>query len=289
MQYYTPYQKRNQQQPGGGAPPLIQQPNADGTSPPLYNTSTAGTPVAGGTAAEGVGRNFQPGQMSSNQKRSFGYLNEISGLGDAAWGTGQTFQSNALVAALNAMKFGMSTANPEDYAGMDEMRQYYRDQAADLPNDQRAGRSSLDTNAQRGIANMMQQYKNANAGRGTLGSRQYAGGAGDIVSRGNSDYINALIANRSDAIDQAGKINAGLNNLQGRDLLERQFQFQQGKDYAGQINNQQAMDMQRQGSLGELQAQQEADDKGLIGNLVGAYMSMLGYGAASGAMTKGKT
>lgn len=282
MQFYSPYQRNGQQD---GSPPLVpmdaSQQAATPVPMPLKQPGYTPPPGYNGPKVQGDSEAGRP----LNAKDRFGTIT-MGGLADPAWGTGITFQQNAKIEGIRALKNAMSTANPEDYAAMDELRNYYRGALSDLPSTQNAMRSSFDTQSQRGLSNLMSNFKNANAGRGTLGSRQYGGAAGDILSRANSDYVNGLIANRMAGLDAAGKISSGLTGVQNRDLLERQFQMDQAKGYSGQINNQQALEGQREGALRDLEAQQEADDRGLVGNLVGAYMSMLGFGAGAGAAVK---
>lgn len=214
MQFYQPNQKKT----------TVQQP----VGQPIAGRNTqAGGPVAGQDATS-----------------SYKHLSEVPG-----WGTGQSYIGKSRTAALGTLQNAQSTANPEDYAAMDEMRNYYRTALADLPGNTAAGISSFDTQAQRGLSNMMSQYKNANAGRGTLGSRQYAGGAGDIASRANQDYLTGLIKARSDALDQGGKIQSGLTGIQNQDLSERGFQQAQAQSIADQITQFMNMDMGREAQL----------------------------------------
>lgn len=249
-QFYNPYQNRT----------TVQQPQATPSAVPGLNAS---------------GKN-------ANAGGDFGYLSHMNQIGGTQWGTGASFQGAARVAGLNALKSAMSNANPEDYAGMDEMRNYYRGELANLPSQQNAGRSALDSQMQYGLKNMLSQYKGANAGRGTLGSRQYAGAQGDIVSRANQDYISGLIKARSDALDQAGKINTGLGDLQGRNLDERQFQMSQGQSLADLIAKYLAMDMGRESQV-DVETQSDFDkERGNIRGVVGAI-----FGGAAGASKGG--
>lgn len=230
------------------------------------------------------GRSFAAGSNVGDGMFAPGVTYDMLGTGQ--WGTGESFQGAARQAALSNIRDARSTANPEDYAAMDEMRNYYRTALADLPGNTEAGISSFDTQSQFGLKNLLSQQKNAAAGRGTMGSRQYAGAQGDLMSRANQDYMRGLIEARMNAIDQANKLNAGLGMVRTGDLAEREYQLKQGGMLSDAITKQQMLDLQRQGSLGELNFKKDQEDKGMVGNLIGAYMSMLGYGAASGALSK---
>lgn len=144
--------------------------------------------------------------------------------GTGQWGTGESFQGAGRTGILEEMTKGMSTANPEDYQGMDELRNYYRNYLNDLPGQTADKVSSFDTQAQHGLSNLLAQHKTANAGTGRIGSRQYAGAEGDITSRAGSDYMNGLINARADAINQANKVQSGLSGVQDQNMKERQFQ-----------------------------------------------------------------
>lgn len=274
-QFYTPYQKRMQPTGSGGTAPVsltgpsAQQPQ--GVAGPV----SAGNDTTKGYGA-GSGLEWQ--------------------LADPGWSTGQTFQANSKIEALGALRDAQTKANPEDYAAMDEMRNYYRTALADLPGNTAAGISSFDTQAQRGLNNLLSQYKGANAGRGTLGSRQYAGAAGDITSRANQDYIQGLIAARSDAINQANKIGSGLSGVQGQDLAERDFQSDQAAQYANLISNFMNQDQGREGQLLQTQSAKDAANKAMWGQIIqglavagGTALAGPAGGMAAGAAAKGAT
>lgn len=281
-QFYNPYQKRTQ---SAGSPSIA--PTQPGGSPSLVPTQPA-SPATGPNKTGGS--IYDPGSYGHSGSTLYHLLS------DKGWNTGETFQANSKIAALEAMKNAQSGANPEDYAAMDEMRNYYRSALADLPGNTEAGISSFDTQSQRGLNNLLSQYKNVNAGRGTLGSRQYAGAAGDIVGRANQDYINGLIAARSDAITQAGKIGSGLSGVQNQDLAERTFQGDQAAQYASLISNFMAQDQGREGQLLQMQGQKDAANKAMWGQIIqglavagGTALAGPAGGMAAGAATKGAT
>lgn len=220
----------------------------------FYNPVQQKKMVAASAAPSAV-----PNAANPNKSSKFGYLDRDM-IGGAQWGTGASFQGAGRQAVLDAIKGGMTTANPEDYAGMDELRNYYRGALADLPGQSANQISSFNTQAQRGLANNLSLLRNANAGRGTLGTRQYAGAQGDIASRANQDFLNSLIAARADAITQAGKIGGGLGDIQNRNLDERQFQFGMNKSLADQILQLMNLDMGRDARLAQMDfAGDEAD------------------------------
>jgi hypothetical protein len=251
--FYNPYQNRTTAQPAAKSAIPGVQAGADPNAGSVYN--------------------------NANANDNFGNLH-VNQLGSDQWGTGASFQGAARVAGLNAIKNSMSTANPEDYAGMDEMRNYYRGALADLPGNTAGNISSFDTQSQRGLSNMLSQYKNANAGKGTLGSRQYAGAQGDIVSRANGDYLNGLLKARSDSVDQAGKIGTGLTGVQNQNLVERKFQTEQGQALADMIMKYMNMDQSREVNLSQIQAEKDAANQKFWNDL-----TMAGVGAATKAAT----
>jgi hypothetical protein len=215
---------------------------------------------------------------------------------DPQWASGLSFTGQSRDTALANMLAAQSTANPEDYAAMDEMRNYYRGALADLPGNTAQNISSFDTQSQYGLKNLLSQYKSANAGRGTLGSRQYGGAQGDIMSRSNSDYITGLLRARSDALDQAGKIGAGFKGVQDQDLNERNFQSDQAARMSNLITQFMAQDQGREAQLLSTQAQKDAANKALWGNIIqglamagGTIAAGPAGGAAAGAAAKGAT
>lgn len=216
--------------------------------------ATVGSSLPGNTGIEG--RSFIAGQGAPNAGQGFGRIN-VQGLEDPAWGTGITFATNAKMEAINAAKRGMSTANPEDYQGMDELRNYYRNYLSDLPGQTADKISSFDTQSQRGLSNLLSQYKNSNAGTGRIGSRQYGGAQGDIMSRAASDYTTGLINARSAAIDQANKVGAGLSGVQNQDMQERQFQADQSNRFSDMLTRMMAIEQ----GLPDVGADRAAKDK----------------------------
>lgn len=245
---------------------------------PYQNRTTAQQPA---TPSQVPGA--KPAGQNTNASQNFGYLN-VNQLGSDQWGTGASFQGAARVAGINAIKNSMSTANPEDYAGMDEMRNYYRSALAGLPGQEQSQRSILDTQAQRGLSGIMSQLKSANAGRGTLGSRQYGGAAGDLASRANQDYLSSLIKARSSALADAGQINTGLGSLQERNLSERKYQSQQAQSLADLIANYMALDQGRNIDLAKLDFAGDEADKArqmkIYQNQHEVGSSMMGMGMA---------
>jgi hypothetical protein len=249
--------------------------NATGGSPPLTNKST--------------GPNYQNGSTPNLGQRKVGYL-DTEMLGSDQWGTGASFQGAARPAMIDALKGSFSNANPEDYAGMDEARNLFRQQLADVPTLENMGASTLDTRMQRGLSNLLSQHKSANAGSGRLGSRQFAGEAGDITSRLASEYSQGLINNRNAGVQQGLAINSGLANLQGRDLAERTFQNQQAQSLSGLLERMSGRDQQRESGLHQEQLAKEAADKAMWGQIISAGMMAGGaaLGGPGGAMA-GKT
>lgn len=243
---------------------------------PTYYNPVQNKTTTGPTKADIPGI-FSHGSWGARQGASLHSM-----LSDPGWSTGQTFQANAKISALEALRNAQTRANPEDYAAMDEMRGYYRDILADLPSANAQRTSTFDTNAQYGLKNLLSQHKGANAGRGTIGSRQYAGAQGDIVSRANSDYIEGLLKARNDAVAQAGQIQSGLAGIQNQDLAERTFQGDQAAQYANLISNFMAQDQGREGQLLQLQGQKDAANKAMWGSIIGGLAAGAGSYAGGG-------
>lgn len=179
-------------------------------------------------------------------------------------GTGLDFQQAGKVGSIRALADTQSSANPEDYAAMDEMRNYYRNYLADLPGQTADKVSSFDTQSQRGLKNLMTQYANSQAGTGRLGSRQYAGAQGDIYSKAASDYTTGLINARSEAIDQANKVQSGLSGVQNQNMLEREFQAKQGERMSDMIYRLMALDAGQADAGAQRAAESKANTMGLL-------------------------
>lgn len=228
-----------------------------------------------------AGRNTQAGQNAANQGELSAYR-AIQGMPNAS--TGMDFIAQSRKQGLGALIGAQSTANADDYAGMDEIRNYYRNELADLNGQTAKGMSSVDSQAQYGLKNLLRQHASANAGRGTLGSRQYAGAQGDIVSRSNQDYIDGLIRTKAAGLDQAGKISSGLGDVQARDLSERQFQQTQAESIANLIAKYMEMDYGREARV-DLESQSDFDkERGNIRGVVGAIFG----GAGGNSEDKGR-
>lgn len=225
-------------------------------------------PAGGNGNGSGAGNGVQYSTAQSPTGRgNFGYLTNDQ-VGTDQWGTGDSFQGAGRQAVLGALQGSMSNSNPLDSAGMDESRQYLRNTLADLPGMEANNISSFDTQAQRGLSNLLSQHAAGAAGGGTLGSRQYAGATGDITSRAGSDYMNGLIQARANALQQGLGITQGLEGIQSGDLAQRQFQLQQGEALAGGYEGLMGMDMSRQGQLNQLQASQDAGKQQMINTLI---------------------
>lgn len=235
--------------------------------------------TAGGTARASYSP--LPGAGNPNANMKVGNLTTEQLL-DPSLGFGATFQASANQARVEALKNGMSQANPEDYAGMDELRDYYRGQLADLPGQTNGRISSYDTQSQRGLANLLSQYKAANPNG--VGTRQYAGAQGDITSRATQDYLNGLLNAKSAAIGQANQIQNGLTGVQNQNFNERNFQYNQAKGLSDLYTNMINQDQAREGQL----AQQAPKDDWMssvlpaVGTIAGAAI-----GGPAGAMIGG--
>lgn len=199
-----------------------------------------------GSVAPRTSYSAVPGAGDPNKKMMVGQLTTDQLL-DPQWGFGVSFQAAAKKAQVEAMKNGMSSANPEDFQGMDELRDYYRGQLADLPGQTNNQISSFDTQSQRGLANLLNQYKTQNPN--AMGTRQFSGAQGDITSRATNDYMTGLMNARSAGIGQANQIQNGLTGVQNQNFNERQFQFNQGKGLSDLYSNMVSQDQGRERML----------------------------------------
>lgn len=228
---------------------------------------------------------YQAGTNPNLGQRKVGYL-DTEMLGSDQWGTGASLQGALRPAMIDALKGSFSNANPEDYAAMDELRNLYRTQVSDVPTLENMGRSTLDTSMQRGLSNLLTQHRNAAAGSGRLGSRQFAGQAGDITSRLASEYNQGLLGLRNAAIGQGAQLGQSLGSLQSRDLAERVFQNQQAQSLSGLLERMSERDQNRESGLHQEQLAKDAADKAMWGQIISAGMTAGGMalGGPGGAM-----
>ncbi len=187
-----------------------------------------------------------PGVGSPNMSPNFGNLSDQQ-LSDPS--NSADVEGAGRMATMNAIKGGMSTANPYDYAGQDQMRSYLTDYLAKLPQQSQDANSQLDSSSQRGLSNALSQNVNSRAGSGTLGSRQNQAVQSGISANAGQNYMNGLIKNRSDELAKANQVGSGLSSVMGNNLNEREFQANMGKSLAGNINTLTAADAQRQHQL----------------------------------------
>lgn len=171
----------------------------------------------------------------------------------------------------------MSVANPEDYSDLESLRGAYRGQLERQGGAAGVAGSALDTDMQRGLANMLSQYKRSRAGTGALNSPQYDRGLGDIMSRSNEAYVRGLNELENANLGRLGSIQQGFGNIYRQDLTERQDQFNQAKSLSDLLQRQIDADEARSGGLrGAEQAQKNADRA--------FYSDLINKVAAGGAM-----
>lgn len=221
-------------------------------------------------------------QNKEAQNKGIADFQDTKFIQDPAWGTGgTTFQGILSRGAVDALKGATSSANPNDIAAMDAMRDYWTTALGDVSANSRNQMNQFDTQSQRGLANLLAQHRNASAGTGTMGSRQYAGAQGDITSRVAGDYMRGVMANRQQELGNAAGIQQGLAGIFGQDLMERNFQLQQGKTLADQYNR---MWDQQQGRAQHLDGMQ--DDSNWIADVAPLLGTGLGFafGGPMGAM-----
>jgi hypothetical protein len=223
-----------------------------------------------------------PGAGNPNAARKVGNLTTEQLL-DPSLGFGVTFQASANQGRVEALKNAMSQANPEDYQGMDELRDYYRGKLGDLPTTENNRVTSFDTQSQRGLSNILAQNKAAQAGTGSLGTRQFAGAQGDIVSRLTNDYMQGLANEKARSLQDAQAIQGGLSGVQNQDLQERQFQYNQGKGLSDLYTTMINQDQNREGQVAK------PEDSGWISDVLPAVGTIAGaaIGGPAGAMIGG--
>jgi hypothetical protein len=142
-----------------------------------------------------------------------------------------------------------SSANPDDIAAMDSVRGALDTQMANMNYGGDLRGSALDTQTQRGLKNLLSQYKAQNAGSGRIGSSQYGRGQGDVAARVAEEYTKGVNDLAGNQIDRIGKIQAGYNGLYGQDLQERSFQNNQAKSLVDLLETQMGNDQAREGKL----------------------------------------
>lgn len=234
MQYYNPMAVRPQQ----GAM------NGTKIEPDASDTTVSGL----APAKSNVRASAQTGEGPGWNGNRLGNIT-MDMLGSEQWGRGESFQGGARMGVMDALNSAKSTANADDVANMDALRSYYASALKDLPGQTADHISTYDTQAQRGLKNMLSQYTNAQAGTGRIGSRQFSGAQGDITSKANSDYMTALLNARSAAIGQAGQIQSGMHDTYNQDLQERQFQQDQAQRLSDQIIKLMNLDQGREAQL----------------------------------------
>lgn len=223
---------------------------------------------------------------SSATGGGLGQHNSTDFLLDPAWGVGgTTVQGTLSKGAVDALKGGMSTANPDDIAAQDALRDYWTTQLGQVGANSRNQMSQFDTQSQRGLASLLQQQKNSQAGTGLIGSRQASNAAGDITQRLASQYMQGVTANRQQELNNASSIQNALQNIYSNDLNERNFQLNQGKTLADQYNRMWDQQQGRESSLSASRGSEGnwvSDVAPLVGTVGGAIL-----GGPAGAMIGG--
>ncbi len=198
------------------------------------------------------GSNYQPGTIPTNtpgtapsgtqsalQGRPFGSI-QNNQLGTPQWGTGASFQGAAQQAAIGATEAGMSTQNPADAQSMAALRQYYQSQLAGMPQQQADNQSMFDTNQQQSLSAALQNNKNASAGTGLIGSRQFNQNQAATTNNAAQSYMSGLSNLTNNNLQEAGTLSAGLQGLDAADLQEQGFDLSQGQNLSNAIAAQQS-------------------------------------------------
>jgi hypothetical protein len=195
-------------------------------------------------------------------------------------GQGETFRANARQEGFNTLKGAYSEANPADMEAAGGLRDYYKQATGQLGQLGNLRGTALDTQMQGGLRNLLQQYKNVNAGTGRIGSAQYGRGQGDITARIASEYAKGMSDLSGQQLQNAGQIGAGLGDIYRQDLAERSFQNQQAGGLADWLSQQSSGDLSRDQGLAEIAAQKRANDPwnqalNLGGSALGMYLGGL--------------
>lgn len=198
---------------------------------------------------------------------------------DPALGFGPTFQASARQGGIEALKNAVSTARPEDVEAQGAMRDYYREGLDQLGTMGDRRGTAFDTQMQRGLSNMLGQYKRSRAGSGAISSPQYDRGTGDIVSRLSEEYTKGVNDLSGQQLREAQAIGQGLQGVAGQDMQERQFQQQQAQGIANWLSGQMNTDSQREQFL----AGQQGQDDNWLGSLLPA-IGTIGGAIAGGPM-----
>lgn len=206
-----------------------------------------------------------------------GYLT-TGQLNDPQWGFGTSFQAAAKQGGIQALKDSFSDQNADDAAAQGQLRDYYTQSLGGLGKLGDMRGTALDTQMQTGLGNLLQQYKNTNAGTGRIGTSQYGRGQGDITQRLASEYTKGLADLSGQQLQNAGMIGQGLGSINQQGLQERAFQNKQANDLAGYYAQQQNMDLGRDSGINALKQQEAAANQAFWGSIIGAA------GQAGGAM-----
>lgn len=212
----------------------------------FYNPPATGNPAGNpgsyyqpGSIPTGTPGTAPSGTQSAVQGNPFGNI-QNSLLGSPQWGTGASFQGAAQQAAIGATEAGMSTQNPQDAQSMNALRQYYQSQLQQMPQQQADNQSMFDTNQQQSLSAALQQNKNAAAGTGLIGSRQFNQQQAATTNNAAQNYMSGLSNLNNNSLQEAGTISAGLQGLDASSLQEQGFDLSQGQNLTNAIAAQQS-------------------------------------------------
>lgn len=227
--------------------------------------------------------NWYQGQGNSTKKPSATY-SPVQTTNTLGTNSGYEVYARNRAQGLDVLQGGFQGPNEQDILANDALRDYWTGALGNLGNVSQNRQSQFDTQAQRGLANLLSQHKASQAGTGLIGSRQASNQAGDITQRLASEYARGVTANNQAELGSAAQIQSGLGGVRNVDLQERDIKFRQAKalqDYFSDIGRQ---ELQREAML-ESRPEETSwlqDIAPLVGTVGGALL-----GGPAGAMIGG--
>jgi len=227
--------------------------------------------------------NWYQGQGNSTKKPSATY-SPVQTTNTLGTNSGYEVYARNRAQGLDILQGGVQGPNEEDILANDAMRDYWTGAIGNLGNVSQNRQSQFDTQAQRGLANLLSQHKSSQAGTGLIGSRQASNQSGDITQRLAGEYARGVTANNQAELGSASQIQSGLGGVRNVDLQERGLKAQHAKtlaDYFSDIGRQE-MGWEQYTSSKPEETSWLQDIAPLLGTAAGAFL-----GGPAGAMIGG--
>jgi hypothetical protein len=180
--------------------------------------------------------NWYQGQGNTTQKPSKTY-NQVSGPGLPGHASGWDMYQTTRNLGVDALQQGFTGPNEQDIVANDALRDYWTGALGNLGNVSQNRQSQFDTQAQRGLSNLLSQHKSSQAGTGLIGSRQASNQAGDITQRLAGEYARGVTANNQAELGSASQIQSGLGGVRNVDLQERDIQRKNAQSLSDYYTN----------------------------------------------------